>query len=463
MEIDSNIFAKEKIKTTLFKFAIPAIFALLVSELYNIVDTIYVGHYIGVTSLAAITIAFPVQKLLIALGLLIAVGTSTYTARSLGENNISEFKRIIVTSLTLVLTILTLVSFIVFVFRKPIFYTLGASDITYALVNKYVSIILLGGIFQSLSVVACYIMISLKQTRALLYTNLIGAVLNIIINYILIVMLGFGIEGAAISTVISQITAFSFAFYKFKNIIRDFNIEFSMHSIHTSITREILTGIITIGFSTFIIEIEDALVSVVLNNLLYSQGGEAAIVIVGVITKVSMFLFVTIIGISSAMQPIVAYNFGAKNYDKVKNALITSIKAVLIASFGFWLIFMFFSNSIIGFFLKDSTLLNETVKAFRLCISLIPLTGVYYMGINYYQAIGEAKKSFLLSIYREIIIFIPLAILFVELFGIKGTWIAYPITDAIAALTSFYFLSKTLREDFNEIEISRKLKIKTHM
>ncbi len=456
MEIENNTLKQWEIKKLLLKFAIPSVFALLVSELYNIVDTVYVGHYIGVTTLAAITIAFPIQKLLAALGLLIAVGTSTYTARSLGEKNMDQFKKITLTSLSLVLISLTIVSLMIFIFRRPIFYVLGADNLTYPLVNKYVSIILLGGIFQSLSVVACYIMISLKKTKALLYTNLIGVTLNIAINYILIVKLGFGIEGAAIATVLSQITAFTFAFYKFKNVTKKFDIKFSINSIYNSVTKEIIEGILTVGFSTFIIEIEDALVTVVLNNLLYTEGGESAIVMVGVITKISMFLFVTIIGISSAMQPIVAYNFGAGNYDKVKKVLNTSIKVVLITSFALWSIFMLFPNYIIGFFLNDTALLNETVKAFRLCISLIPLTGIYYVVINYYQAIGEAKKSFLLSIYREIIMFIPLAILLVQLFGMNGAWAAYPITDASATLTSLYFLNKALKEDFDQVGVSEK-------
>lgn len=456
MEIENNTLKQWEIKKLLLKFAIPSVVALLVSELYNIVDTVYVGHYIGVTTLAAITIAFPIQKLLAALGLLIAVGTSTYTARSLGEKNMDQFKKITLTSLSLVLISLTIVSLIIFIFRRPIFYMLGADNLTYPLVNKYVSIILLGGIFQSLSVVACYIMISLKKTKALLYTNLIGVTLNIAINYILIVKLGFGIEGAAIATVLSQITAFTFAFCKFKNVTKKFDIKFSINSIYNSVTKEIIEGILTVGFSTFIIEIEDALVTVVLNNLLYTEGGESAIVMVGVITKISMFLFVTIIGISSAMQPIVAYNFGAENYDKVKKVLNTSIKVVLITSFGLWSIFMLFPNYIIGFFLNDTALLNETVKTFRLCISLIPLTGIYYVVINYYQAIGEAKKSFLLSIYREIIVFIPLAILLVQLFGMNGAWAAYPITDASATLTSLYFLNKALKEDFDQVGVSEK-------
>lgn len=450
MGIDNNIFAKEKINKLLFKFAVPAIFALLVSELYNMVDTVYVGRYIGANAIAALTIAFPIQRLLVAIGLLISVGASTYVARSLGEKNISELKKIILTSLSLALIILTIASIVIFIFRTPILHGLGASELTYPLAKKYVSIILIGGIFQCLSVVACNIMISLGKTRVSLYANLIGAVLNILINYILIAVMKLGIEGSAISTVISQIFAFVFTVYKFKDVKKTFDFNFSIDSVCSSINKEILSGILTVGFSTFIIEISDAVVSVVLNNILYAEGGDSAIVMIGVITKVSMFMFITIIGMSSAAQPIIAYSFGAENYERMKKTVIASIKVVIITSFTSWLVFMIFSNSIIGFFLKDAVLLVQTVKAFRLCISLLPLVGVYYIGIYYYQAIGEAKKSFLFSIYRETILFIPLAILFVQIFGIKGAWAAYPVTDAIAALTSVYFLRKALKEDFSK-------------
>ncbi|MBV7276590.1 MATE family efflux transporter [Clostridiaceae bacterium UIB06] len=450
MGIDNNIFAKEKINKLLLKFAVPAMFALLVSELYNMVDTVYVGRYIGANAIAALTIAFPIQRLLVAIGLLISVGASTYVARSLGEKNISELKKVILTSLSLALIILIIVSIAIFIFRIPILHGLGASELTYPLAKKYVSIILIGGIFQCLSVVACNIMISLGKTRVSLHANLIGATLNIIINYILIVVMKLEIEGAAIATVISQIFAFVFAFYKFNDVRKVFQLQFSIYSISSSINKKVLSGILTVGFSTFVIEISDAVVSVVLNNILYAEGGDSAIVMIGIITKVSMFMFITIIGMSSAAQPIIAYNFGAENYERMKKTVTTSIKVVIITSFTIWLIFMFFSNTIIGFFLKDTVLLIHTVKAFRLCISLLPLVGVYYVGIYYYQAIGEAKKSFLFSIYRETILFIPLAILFVQIFGIKGAWAAYPITDAIATLTSAYFLRKALKEDFSK-------------
>lgn len=447
MEIDNNSFAKEKTTRMIFKFAIPSIMALLVSELYNVVDTVYVGHYIGIDALAAITIAFPIQKLLISTGLLIAVGSSTYCARSLGKRDKVEFRKITLTSFGLTGIVLLLMSFMVFIFRNPIFFALGASKLTYTLVDKYVSIILLGGIFQSLSVVMCYIMITLKRTRALLYTNLVGVILNISINYILIAIFHFGIEGAAIATVISQISAFMFAFFKFKYVAIQFNISISIKSICKSTEMNIIKDIIAVGFSTFIIEFEDALVSIVLNNILYAEGGNSAIVMMGIITKVSMFLYVVIIGISYGIQPIIAYNCGAEDHSEIRSILITSIKTILITSFACLSVFIIFGNYIIGFFLNDINLLHQTVRTFRLCTFLVPLTGIYYIVINYYQAVGEAKKSFLFSIYKEIIIFIPVSLLLIQLFGLRGLWYAYPIADGSAALTAVYFLNKALNEN----------------
>lgn len=442
MEIKNNIFEKGSIGKLLFKFAIPSIFALLISELYNMVDIIYAGHYVGPDAIAGLTVVFPIQRLLIALGLLIAVGSSTYAARSFGEQDNSEIRKLILNSLSLTLILISVISILIFFFRKPILYTLGASKLTYPLAEKYVSIILIGGVFQALSTVICYIMISFGKTKILVYTNLVGVILSTIINYILVVLLNFGIVGSAMATVISQIAAFIFAWYNFKDIIKSFKIDFSFSIIYKSISKEILNQIITVGFSTFVIEFADAIVAMVLNNILYTEGGDAAIAMVGVITKVSMFMFITIIGISSAMQPIIAYNFGAENYERMKDILKVSIKAIIITSFAFWAILILLSKPIISFLLNNNALANNTVKAFRVCIFLLPLVGIYYIVIYYYQAIGEAKKSFLLSIYREIVILIPMAVLFIQLFGIKGVWAAYPVTDSIVSLTSIYLLNK---------------------
>lgn len=452
MGINTNIFEKGNIGRLLLKFAVPAIFALLVLELYNMVDTIYVGRYLGPDAITALTVTFPIQRLLIALVLLAAVGGSTYAARSFGEKNISDVKIAIITSLCLAFIIVTVISCIIYIFRTPILYALGASKVTFPLAKTYISIILMGGIFQALSVVACYIMVSLGKTRATLYSNLIGVALNIAINQLLLAKLGMGIEAAAAATVVSQIAAFIYAGFEFRAVIKNFQVKLSIKILSEALDKEILKGIVAVGFSTFVIEFADAVVAVVLNNILSVQGGDSAIVMVGLITKISMFMFINIIGISSAMQPIIAYNYGALNYDRMKEVLYASIKTVIMSSMIAWVVLMIFAPQIIGFLLKDSALINSTVTAFRICISLLPLVGTYYIGIYYFQAVGEAKKGFLFSICRETLVFIPLSILFVQLFGLNGVWAAYPVTDALVSLTSICFLYRNLRGEFREMK-----------
>jgi Na+-driven multidrug efflux pump len=302
-------------------------------------------------------------------------------------------------------------------------------------------------------------MTALGNTKITLCSNLVGFICNVVLNYLLVVMFHRGIAGAAIATVISQIIAFCVVFYKFREVKKAFNIQFTMVAIKYALSKNIILGIVGIGFSTFVIEISDAVCTVILNNLLVGEGGDTAVIIIGVITKISMFMFITIIGISSAMQPIVAYNYGAKQYSKMKEALKISIITVTIASLSFWVVLMGFSNQIIGAFLREQDILAQAVMAFRICISVIPAIGVYYICIYYFQAINETKKSFLLSIYREIVIFIPVAIIFVKSFGIMGAWVAYPVSDLICFISSIYFIKKAIDEKHDEKVVLGKVQV----
>ncbi|MFL0252697.1 MATE family efflux transporter [Clostridium neuense] len=455
MGANDKSFLTENISKLLFKFAIPAILSSLVYELYNTVDTVFAGRYVGTEAIGAVTIAYPIQKLMIAIGLLIASGTLAYAARALGERNIKELKSVIVNSLILTLISLITVSILIYFFRKPVIYAIGASDKIYVLADKYVSILLIGGVFQALAIVACYIMISFGKARIILYTNIIGISLDIIFSYILVVVCGMGLTGSAVANITAQVISFAFALFMFVKTNNQFKIKFSKQLTFKCVNKSIIWEIITVGFSTFIIEMVDAFVGAVLNNILHPIGGDSAIIIVGIVTKVLMIMFIAVIGISSGMQPIISYNFGAGNYKRVKNILKCSIKYIVSISTVFWIVFMKFSYPIIGFFLKDKALLDQTVSSFRTCVLLVPLLGVYYVTIYYYQAIGEARKSFLLSIYREIVIFIPLATLFIKIFGMKGAFIAYPTGDVIVILTSLYFIRKAFKEKFEEEKVSK--------
>lgn len=212
-----------------------------------------------------------------------------------------------------------------------------------------------------------------------------------------------------------------------------------------TLNKSVAMGIIYVGFSTFIIEISDAVVADILNNLLSSYGGDLAIVTVGLTTRVSMFLFMTIMGISSAMQPIAAYNYGAGNYTRLKEVVKTSIIAVSVSSTILWAIFMIFAEGLISIFINDSAIVETASKAFRIVIAVFPCLGIYYLSISYCQAINRVKTSFKLSIYRQIIVFIPLVYTLVMGLdmGVLGAWLAYPISDVIAFITAAIFIKYT--------------------
>jgi len=457
MGANAKSFLTENISKLLFKFAIPAILSSLVYELYNTVDTVFAGRYVGTEAIGAVTVAYPVQKLMVALGLLIASGTLAYAARAMGEKNTKELKSVIINSLLLTLISLITVSVLIYFFRKPVIHAIGASSAIYALADKYVSILLIGGVFQALAIVACYIMISFGKARIILYTNLIGISLDIVLSYILVVACGMGLTGSAIANIIAQIISCIFALFMFIKTNSQFKIKFSSRLTLKSVNKSIIWEIITVGFSTFIIEMVDAFVGAVLNNILHPIGGDSAIITIGIVTKALMIMFIAIIGISSGMQPIISYNFGAGNYNRVRKILKCSMKYIIIISTIFWIVFMKYSYPIIGFFLKDKALLTQTVSAFRTCTLLVPLLGIYYVTIYYYQAIGEARSSFLLSIFREIVIFIPLATLFIKVFGMKGAFMAYPVGDVVVILTSICLIRKAFKEKFEEEKMPRQV------
>lgn len=441
MSVDGSIFTEGKVGKVLLKFAIPSIISLLVAELYNMVDTFFVGRYVGPSAIGALTIAFPIQRLLSSIGLLIAVGMSTMVARYLGEKNFDGLKKAIISALTLTMVILVVVPLIIYVFLHGILLAMGSSELIYPLAKEYISIILIGGLFQCMTFVMCYAMNALGNTKITLYATSLGAILNVIIDATLVIGMGMGVKGAAIATVVSQFLSFIFAYYKFRSIKKSLNLKFEF-----TFYGDVVKTIATVGFSTFIIEISDAIVAVLLNNLLGETGGDSAIIIVGAITRVSMFMYINIIGMSSAMQPIVAYNYGAKNYERVKETIRKTIKAVSISSIVLWSTMMIFAKPLIGSFLKDDIILKQAVFAFRIVISIFPIIAIYYVSIYVYQAIGEAKVSFLLSIYRQLVLFIPLVILSVNIWGVMGAWITYPIVDIIAAITGVIYVKKVMSE-----------------
>ncbi|NLC67088.1 MAG: MATE family efflux transporter, partial [Clostridium sp.] len=419
----------------LFMFALPAVFAILVAELYSMVDTFFVGRYVGPEAIGALTIAFPIQRLMFSIAMMIAIGTSTRVARSSGEKNIKGVKKSVGTSINLTILLIGILSVFIYIFRLPLLKMLGSTDTLLIMAEDYTKIIIFGSIFQGLMYVLSYIMTAFGYNKVTLKATAIGAISNLIIDIFLVAILGYGVKGAAYATTFSQIFAFLYSFYKFK--------KFNFHKYYTFTLNKIVSrSILTIGFATFIVEVSDAIVAIFLNNKLSAIGGDIEIITVGIITKISMFLFIVIIGMSNAMQTIASYNYGAKKYTRVKETLKKSLYTLSSITTLMWLLMMIYAEPIVKIFLEDKELLDYVTRSFRTVIIIFPLLSIYYISIYYYQVIERPRESLILSIYRQIVIFIPLAWILINTYGSIGAWIAFPLSDLISFLTGVYYLKK---------------------
>ena len=431
MEKSSRQFGEERIGKLLLRLSIPIIISILVSELYSMVDTIFIGRNVGGAGIGALVIVFPIQRIIVALSMMIGIGTSTSFARSNGENDIERSKKIIKNGFTLSFFMMFSLSIIIYTFSEGILLKLGASSEILPHAMDYLRIIIIGSTFLSLTIFTSNVMISLGNGKISIISSSIGAICNVIIDYILVVKLGKGVKGAAIATTISQIAGFLFAYYHLIKVKKEYKIGFGFR-----LNKSIIIPIIFVGLSAFIIEAEDGIVMAVINNLLINTVGDSAIVVLGVISKLYMFLFVTMFGISSAMQPIAAYNFGAKDYKRLKEVMKKTTIYAAITSTVLWAIGMIFAPKLVTIFVKDPEIIRSSIIAFRIMIAVFPIVSVYYVSIFYFQAMGDVKYAVTVSILRQIIIMLPVAIVLVRVFnlGAMGVWLAYPISDCAAAI-----------------------------
>jgi putative MATE family efflux protein len=433
----NKIFGEEKIGILLLKFSIPIIIAMLVSELYNMVDTIFIGRNVGAHGIGALVVVFPIQRIIIALSIMIATGTSTALSRSNGQENLEKSRKVVRNGFSLSYSIMIPMTIFIYFLSQQILLGLGASNLTLPYAKEYLSIIILSSTFLSLTIFISNIMISLGNSRVSIMSTSIGAILNIILDYILVVRFQMGVKGAAIATAISQIIGFIYAYYNYRRIKKQYKIPAGFE-----LKKEIILPIILVGISAFIIEAEDGILMAVLNNLLLNTVGDMGIIVLGVISKVYMFLFIAMFGISSAMQPIAAFNVGAKNYRRLKAVMEKTTLYAFITSTIMWAIGMIFTPQLMSIFVKDPKIIIESVKAFRIMIAVFPIISIYYVSVFYFQAMGKPKYSIGISVLRQLIIMLPLSIILVKVFnlGVMGVWLSYPISDILASLASYMLI-----------------------
>jgi putative MATE family efflux protein len=438
----TNELGQEKILKLLIKFFIPAIVGTMVGALYNIVDRIYIGRGVGSLALAGLSVTFPITIIVQGFGMLIGMGTAVLVSINLGKKDKHKADKVLGNAFIMLILISIFVSILCFIIKGPLLRSFGASGNTIKFANDYLEIILFGTVFQNAGFGLNNTIRSEGNPKIAMCTMLIGAGLNILLDPVFIFVFHMGVRGAALATIISQLVSAIWVISHFtgKNSVVKLKKE------NFKIEKEIVIGIVSIGMSPFAIQIASSAINILLNKQLINYGGDLAIGAMGIINSVSMVIIMSMISVNQAAQPIIGYNYGAKQYDRIKETLKLAITGgVLIGILGFISVEVF-PSAIIGVFNKtDKELLKIGVHGIRRFLCMLPVIGFQIVGANYFQAIGRAKVSMLLSLSRQVLILIPMLLILPTIFGISGVWVSGPVADMLSSIVTAIFLYRGIK------------------
>lgn len=430
----------------LFKFSVPAITGMIVSALYNIVDRIYIGHINGGGSyaLSGLAITFPISIIIMAFGMLVGVGASAVISIRLGEKNKEAANDILGNALILIIIISLVIGLFGILFLNKLLILFGASENSIPYAKAYIQIILMGAVFQNIGFGINNIIRAEGNPKIAMFTMVFGAIINIILDPILIFGFNMGIQGAAIATIISQAfnTVWVLKYFTSQNSGSVLKMKKENLKLHKYIIKEIFA----IGMAPFSMQIASSLVIILYNKGLYAYGGDLAIAAMGILNSISMLIFMPIFGISQGIQPIIGYNYGAKLYPRVLKVLKYAIMAgTCIVTIGFICVQIFAKPLIRAFAGNNPDLISLGARGLRIDLIFLPILGFQILGASYFQAINEAKTSMILSVLRQVIVLIPLILILPLFFKLDGLWFSQPCADLIATALTAFFLCRSIK------------------
>lgn len=433
----SKQLGEMKVLKLLMKFSIPAIVGMLVNALYNVVDRIYIGNGVGSLGIAGITIAFPVMLVMMAFSMLIGIGANSLVSIRLGQNRKEDAQGIFGNSISLlILTSLTL-SIIGLVALEPLLKLLGASELILPYARDYLQIILLGGVFQSIGMGMNNFIRSEGNPKIAMYTMLIGALINTILDPIFIFGFNWGMKGAAFATIISQAVS---AIWVFRYFLRG-NSLLKIRKKDLLLKLPVIRGILALGVAPFVMQIAASIQNSIMNKSLVTYGGDIAISGMGVVISIMTLMVMPIFGITQGVQPIIGYNYGAKKYDRVKEAYkLAVIFATSVVILG-WIVTRLFPEQLVSMFnSEDTELIAFGTMAIKRFMIFLPFIGFQIVSSSYFQAVGKPKHSALLGLSRQVLILIPALIILPKFFGLVGVISAGPLADIFSTVVTGIFI-----------------------
>lgn len=435
-------FATEPIGKLIVKFAVPSVIALLVNSLYNIVDQIFIGWGVGYLGNGATNIVFPITIIALALSMMIGNGGAAYLSLKLGEGEADAATQGVGNAVTLVTIVSILLTAIFLIWLQPILTLFGATDVLRPYASEYGWIIGIGLPFMMISAAINSMIRADGSPKYAMLSMVIGAILNVILDPVFIFVFDMDVQGAAIATVVGQVASFVVSVVympRFKSV--------KPKAPAFRPAAKTCWNIVVFGLSSFITQFAITIVMALTNNLLVQYGAasvygsEIPLTATGIVMKVNQIMIAILLGIATGAQPIIGYNYGAKSYHRVKKALEIALIASEIVSVIAFLIFQFAPMSVVSLFGSEEGLYNEfAVMAFRIFLLLCPLTGFQTVTAVYLQAVGKPVKSAILSLARQIIFFVPAALLLPTVMGVSGVLWTGPVADGLAFILSLILL-----------------------
>ena len=436
------VLGTERIGKLLTQYAIPAIIAMTASSLYNMADSIFIGHGVGPLAISGLALTFPLMNLAAAFGSLVGVGASTLVSVKLGQKDYEGANRVL--GNVLVLNVLLGVAFtFVFLFLlDPILYFFGASENKISYARDYMQIILYGYVVTHMYLGLNAVLRSSGFPKLAMYATLASVVINCILNPIFIFGFGWGIKGSAWATVISQVISLAGQMIHFSRPSQLLHFKKGIYKLK----KEIVKGILYIGMSPFLMNLCSCLIVILINRGLKEYGGDMAIGAYGIVNRI-IFLFVMIImGFNQGMQPIAGYNFGARLYPRVTEVTKLTMKwAIGVATTGF-LLCQLFPTLIVNMFTTDDELVKAAVFGLHIVFAVFPIVGFQMVATNFFLSIGMSKKAIFLSLTRQLLFLIPCLIILPRFFGTLGVWISMPVADTIATVVTAIVLVNQFRK-----------------
>jgi putative MATE family efflux protein len=441
----TNSLGTQKISKLLIKQAIPASIGILVMSLNMIVDTIFVGQWIGSMAIAAITVVLPIVFLISSIGMGIGIGGSSIISRAFGAKDIKKAYLTFGNQISLTLVLSIFFVSVGILFYKPLLLLFGANGAILDPATSYFNVVLYGVPFLAFAMMGNPVIRAEGKPKFAMYAMILPAISNILLDIIFIKFLGLGMFGAGLASSISYAVCGLFIFSFFLSTKSELVIKPNYFLLKLSIVKEIIQlGGVTIARQGTI-----SVLMIVLNATLYTYGGENAIAVYGIINRVMMFALFPVLGVTQGFLPIAGYNYGAKNSERVKEVIK---KAILYGSMVATLIFLgiiTFPEAIASIFTSDTALIEETPKALLYVFLATPVITAQLIGSAYFQAAGKAMPALLLTLLKQGIFLIPLVYLLPKFFGLNGVWFSFPIADILATFVTLTFLRLEVRKNLN--------------